>query len=651
MSKFELVSKFKPSGDQPQAIKKLVDGLNDGLTSQVLLGVTGSGKTFTIANVIKEVNRPTLVLAHNKTLAAQLCSELKEFFPNNAVEYFVSYYNYFQPESYIVATDTYIEKDMEINEEIDKLRHSATCSLMERRDVIVVSSVSCIYGLGGPEEYHNQMLSLRPGQKISRDELIKKLISTQYKRSDDFVRSTFSVKGDTVEIFPANSFDKGIRVEFFGNEIETISEVHPLTKIKLANLTHAMIMPASHFIQDQQKIPQVIEEIRKDLEVRVKELNDAGKPLEAYRLTQRTHYDMETLAEMGYINGIENYSRYFDGRKEGEPPFTLLDYFPKDFVMVIDESHMTLPQVRGMYNGDRARKENLVEFGFRLPAAKDNRPLKFEEFKKRLNQTIYVSATPADYELELVGGDVAEQLIRPTGLIDPEVEVRKTKGQIENLHEEILKVVKDGGRVLVTTLTKKMAENLSDYFLEKKVKTKWLHSEVKTLERTEILNGLRRGDFDVLIGINLLREGLDLPEVKLVAILDADKEGFLRSTSSLIQIIGRAARNAESRVIMYADKTTRSMADAIGETERRRKIQQEHNKKMGIVPKTIVKSVPIETLKITDKEAAISNLSTKELKAQIVFLETLMHEASKALDFEKAIEIREELNKLKAFKK
>ncbi|MCL2484063.1 MAG: UvrB/UvrC motif-containing protein, partial [Firmicutes bacterium] len=466
-----------------------------------------------------------------------------------------------------------------------------------------------------------------------------------------FVRSTFSVKGDTVEIFPANSFDKGIRVEFFGNEIETISEVHPLTKIKLANLTHAMIMPASHFIQDQQKIPQVIEEIRKDLEVRVKELNDAGKPLEAYRLTQRTHYDMETLAEMGYINGIENYSRYFDGRKEGEPPFTLLDYFPKDFVMVIDESHMTLPQVRGMYNGDRARKENLVEFGFRLPAAKDNRPLKFEEFKKRLNQTIYVSATPADYELELVGGDVAEQLIRPTGLIDPEVEVRKTKGQIENLHEEILKVVKDGGRVLVTTLTKKMAENLSDYFLEKKVKTKWLHSEVKTLERTEILNGLRRGDFDVLIGINLLREGLDLPEVKLVAILDADKEGFLRSTSSLIQIIGRAARNAESRVIMYADKTTRSMADAIGETERRRKIQQEHNKKMGIVPKTIVKSVPIETLKITDKEAAISNLSTKELKAQIVFLETLMHEASKALDFEKAIEIREELNKLKAFKK
>ena len=644
---FELVSKYKPTGDQPQAIDKLVEGINDGLREQVLLGVTGSGKTFTMANVIAKLNRPALVLAHNKTLAAQLCNEFREFFPNNRVEFFVSYYDYYQPEAYIPSSDTYIEKDMAINDEIDKLRHSTTCSLLERSDVIVVASVSCIYGLGNPDTYYNLGLSLRPNQEVDMRKVIQKLISMRYERNDvDFTRSTFRLKGDTLDIFPSYSSEIAVRLEFFGDTIEKIYEFDPITGKKINELEHFLLFPATHFGVSNENLAKALKEIKEDAEIAEKQFTEQGKLIEAQRIKERVAHDVEMIQEMGYCNGIENYSRYFDGRKPGEAPYVLLDYFPKNFVTFIDESHITLPQIRGMYNGDLARKKNLVDYGFRLPAAYDNRPLKFEEFDSRVGQMICVSATPGKYELENAG-QVVEQIIRPTGLVDPEIEIRKTKGQIDDLMGEIFKTVETGGRVLVTTLTKRMAEDLTTFFMEHGIKVKYLHSEIDTLERIEIINGLRAGDFDCIVGINLLREGLDLPEVKLVAILDADKEGFLRSDTSLIQIIGRAARNAEARVIMYADTITDSMQRGIDVTERRRNIQKEYNKEHGIVPKTIIKSIS-NTLEITKKiDTNKKEMKNQDIRAEIDRVKTLMQVASKNLEFEKAIELREQLNSLR----
>ncbi len=643
---FKLHSAYKPTGDQPEAIKSLVDGINDGLSMQVLVGVTGSGKTFTMANVIEKVNRPTLVIAHNKTLAAQLCNEFREFFPENAVEYFVSYYDYYQPESYLPATDTYIEKDLSINDEIDKLRHSATSALGERSDVLVVASVSCIYGLGAPEEYYRLAVSLRPGATLDRDELMRKLVSIHYERKDiDFQRSSFRVRGDVIDIFPASNTETVIRVEFFGDEIDRIYEINYVTGEPISTLKHAVIFPASHYAVGSEVMETALAVITKDMNNEVSALENSGKLLEAQRLRQRTTYDLEMMSEIGYCSGVENYSRYFDGRSPGEPPFTLLDYFPKDFILFIDESHMTIPQLRAMYNGDKSRKTNLVDYGFRLKSAFDNRPLKFEEFEGRIGQVICVSATPAEYETNLAD-NFAEQIIRPTGLLDPTVEVRQTKGQIDDLESEIYKVIKSGGRILVTTLTKKTAESLTAYLKERKIKTRYMHSDIDTLERIDIIQELRRGDIDVLVGINLLREGLDMPEVKLVAILDADKEGFLRSDTALIQTIGRTARNAEGHVIMYADVITGSMKRAIEETERRRNIQNEYNIKNGIVPKTIIKDIK-NTLEITKKVDRTKDIKLKDIPEEIEKLKALMKIASNNLDFEKCIEIRDTIAKLK----
>ena len=644
---FKLKAPFQPTGDQPQAIEKLTEGVLDGLRTQVLVGVTGSGKTFTMANVIQNVGRPTLVIAHNKTLAAQLCNEFREFFPENRVEYFVSYYDYYQPESYIPSTDTYIEKDMSLNDEIDKLRNSATCSLMEREDVIVVASVSCIYGLGAPEEYFRLSLSIRPGDEWERGALLRKLIELQYARNDvDFKRSTFRVRGDAVEIFPASNSEVAIRVEFFGDEIDKLYEVEALTGKKINELSHVCIFPASQYAVGTEKLQSALSMIETDLQGEVRAFEDEGKLLEAQRLKQRTEHDIEMLREIGYCTGIENYSRYFDGRSPGEPSFTLLDYFPKgNFLVFIDESHMTLPQIRAMYHGDLSRKKNLVEYGFRMNSAYDNRPLTFQEFDERIPQLICVSATPAAYELSEAGQTV-EQLIRPTGLLDPVIDVRPTKGQIDDLLSEIYKTVNDGGRVLITTLTKRMAEELTDYLKEHNVKVKYMHSDIDTLERVEIVNGLRSGEFDVLCGINLLREGLDMPEVTLVAILDADKEGFLRSDTALIQTIGRAARNSKGRVVMYADVITDSMKRAIGETERRRRVQDEYNKAHGITPKTIVKPIQ-QTLNITKKKSVAGEVKLRDIPDEIEKLKALMKIASSQLDFEKAIEIRETIAELK----
>ena len=647
MATFDLKSKFEPTGDQPQAIQSLTEGVLDGIRMQVLLGVTGSGKTFTMANVIKNVNRPTLVIAHNKTLAAQLCNEFKEFFPNNRVEYFVSYYDYYQPESYIPSTDTYIEKDMSLNDEIDKLRNSATSSLGERDDVIVVASVSCIYGLGAPEEYFRLAVSLRPGMEFGRDELIKKLVEIQYARRDiDFQRSSFRVRGDAVEIFPASNSDIAIRVEFFGDEIDRICEEEAVSGTIVSELKHVLIFPASQYAVGSEKMQSALSMIERDMRDEVKAFRDEGKLLEAQRLEQRTTYDLEMMREIGYCSGVENYSRYFDGRQPGQPSFTLLDYFPAGkFLVFIDESHMTIPQIGAMYHGDRSRKENLVNYGFRLRSAYDNRPLTFEEFDERVPQLICVSATPAEYELSRAG-NVVEQLIRPTGLLDPVVEVRPTKTQIDDLLGEIKKVVAEKGRVLITTMTKRMAESLTDYLKEHGQKVRYMHSDIDALERIDIVNGLRAGEFDVLCGINLLREGLDLPEVKLVAILDADKEGFLRSETSLVQTIGRAARNAEGRVIMYADVITGSMQRAISETERRRKIQDDYNKAHGIVPRTIIKEIK-NTIGVTGKKTAEDDIKLSDIPAEIEKLKALMKVASSQLDFEKAIEIRDTIARLK----
>lgn len=643
---FKLHSAFAPTGDQPQAIEKLTEGLRDGLRTQVLLGVTGSGKTFTMANVIKNLNRPALVIAHNKTLAAQLCNEFREFFPENRVEFFVSYYDYYQPEAYIPSTDTYIEKDLAINDEIDKLRHSATCSLSERSDTIVVASVSCIYGLGAPEEYYRLALSIRPDDEISRDELMRRLVAIQYTRRDvDFSRSSFRVRGDIVDIFPSSNTEIIIRVEFFGDTVDRVCEVEFVSGKVISELKHAVIFPASHYAVAQEKLNVAVAAIERDRDDEVKFMQDDGKLVEAQRLKQRTDYDIEMIKEIGFCKGIENYSRYFDGRDIGEPPFTLLDYFPKDFIVFIDESHMTIPQIGAMYNGDRSRKTNLVEYGFRLKSAFDNRPLTFEEFDSRVGQMVCVSATPAKYELG-EAGQVVEQLIRPTGLIDPEITVKPTKNQIDDLLIEINKVVKEKGRVLITTLTKRMAESLTEYLKENGVKVRYMHSDIDTMERIEIVSALRSGEFDVLCGINLLREGLDLPEVKLVAILDADKEGFLRSETSLIQTIGRAARNAEGRVIMYADMITGSMKRAIDETNRRRKIQDEYNKAHGIVPKTIVKDI-VNTLEITKKADRTKDVKKQDIPEEIEKLKALMKIASANLDFEKCIEIRDTIAKLK----
>ena len=646
MEKFDLVSPYSPTGDQPQAINKIVEGINDGLKFQTLLGVTGSGKTFTMANIINKINRPALVIAHNKTLAAQLCNEFREFFPHNRVEYFVSYYDYYQPEAYIVSSDTYIEKDMSINDEIDKLRHSATCSLFERNDVIVVASVSCIYGLGEPENYSSMCISLRPGDQIERNTVIKRLLSLQYTRNEmEFKRGTFRSKGDVLDVIPASSSDVAIRFEFFGDEIESISEIDVVTGKRISTLNHAFILPASHYAVTQEKLEQAYEQIKQDCLARVKEFEDAGKLIEAQRIKERVFYDLEMMREVGYCSGIENYSRYFDGRKPGEPPYTLLDYFKKNFVVFIDESHMTIPQIRGMYAGDLSRKTNLVNYGFRLPAAYDNRPLNFSEFEKKLNQVVFVSATPGPYEKEH-SDQIVEQIIRPTGLLDPEIFVRKIDGQIDDLITEIYKTIENNGRVLVTTLTKKMAENLTGYLSERKIKVRYLHSDIDTLERVEIINSLRLKEFDVLIGINLLREGLDIPEVKLVAILDADKEGFLRSSWALIQTIGRAARNAEAKVIMYANTITDSMKVAIDETNRRRKIQSEYNKIHNITPKTIIKPVK-NTLEITKKETYKTKINKKDIPNEINKLTALMKIASDSLDFEQAIVLRNEISELK----
>ncbi len=652
MPRFEVVSEYQPAGDQPQAIEALAAGIENGLQEQALLGVTGSGKTFTMAKVIEKVQRPTLVLAHNKTLAAQLCAEFKEFFPNNAVEYFVSYYDYYQPEAYIPHTDTFIEKDSAINDEIERLRHSATASLSERRDVIVVSSVSCIYGLGDPIDYANMVISLRPGMEKKRDDLLKKLVEIRYERNDiAFDRNMFRVRGDTVEIFPVYSHDTAIRVEFFGDEIDRISEISVVTGTPNRVLNHVAIYPASHYVSTPEKMAAAVQEIYKELETQVAFFESNNMLVEAQRIKQRTMYDVEMIQELGYCTGIENYSRVIAGRPAGSPPMTLLDYFPKDFVMFIDESHVTLPQVRAMYNGDRARKTTLVDYGFRLPCAFDNRPLKFEEFADRLNQVVYVSATPGEYE-RTRAGQIVEQVIRPTGLLDPRIEVRPVDGQIDDLIGEINDRTQRSERVLVTTLTKKMAEDLTDYLKDAGIKVRYMHHDIDTIERQEIIRDLRLGVFDVLVGINLLREGLDLPEVSLVAILDADKEGFLRSETSLIQTIGRAARNAEGLVVMYADKMTPSMMAAIGETERRRKIQDEYNKEHGIVPKTVIKSVRnlIEISKDAAEDGKVyegKTLTKAQRQETITRLEKEMKEAAKMLEFEYAALLRDRIIKLK----
>ncbi len=643
--KFELVSKYKPTGDQPQAIDKIVEGLQNGFNTEVLLGVTGSGKTFTMANIIERIQKPTLVIAHNKTLAAQLCNELREFFPKNRVEFFVSYYDYYQPEAYIPRTDTYIEKDLQVNEEIDKLRNSATASLCEREDTIVVASVSCIYGLGAPTDYFEQSVSIREGDEIDRDELARRLVDIQYKRADmDFVRSTFRMRGDTVDIFPSTSSEIAIRVELFGDTVERICEIDGTTSKVINELKHTLIFPATHYVISGDK-EAILKRILADKAERVKYFEDRGKLIEAQRIEERVNYDVEMIREVGFCSGIENYSRYFDGRQPGQPPYTLLDFFNKDFITFVDESHMTLPQIRGMFNGDRARKDNLVEYGFRLPSAYDNRPLKFEEFDAHIRQMVCMSATPAQYELDRAD-DVAEQIIRPTGLLDPEIALKPVEGQIDDLIGEINNVVKDGGRVLVTTLTKKMAENLTQYLKEVGIRVKYMHSDIDTLERIEIVKGLREKEFDVLVGINLLREGLDIPEVQLVAILDADKEGFLRSESALIQTIGRAARNDKGRVVMYADNMTDSMRRAIDETNRRRKLQDEYNKAHGIVPKTVVSAIK-NSLEITKKTVNKEKLSVKDLVKEVERLKGLMQIAAEALDFEKAITLRDELAELK----
>ncbi len=649
MDKFKLVSKYKPTGDQPQAIEALTDGINRGFSEQTLLGVTGSGKTFTMANVIANLNRPTLVLAHNKTLAAQLCSEFREFFPENAVEYFVSYYDYYQPEAYIPTTDTYIEKDSAVNDEIDKLRHSATSALSERRDVIIVASVSCIYTLGDPIDYRSMVISLRTGMEKSRDELIDKLVSIQYERNDiDFSRNKFRVRGDVVEIFPVYSNENAIRVEFFGDEIDRISEINALTGQVKSVLSHAAIYPASHYVISPDKMEKSISLIYAEMLERVKEFESEGKLLEAQRIKQRTEYDIEMLRETGFCKGIENYSRVMSGRAPGSAPFTLLDYFPDDFLLFVDESHVTLPQVRAMYGGDRARKESLINFGFRLPSAYDNRPLTFDEFYERTGQKIFVSATPGEFEREK-SSRIAEQVIRPTGLLDPEISVRPVEGQIDDLVSEINERAAKGERVLVTTLTKHMAEDLTAYLENLDIKVRYMHHDVDTIERMEIIRGLRLGEFDVLVGINLLREGLDIPEVSLVAILDADKEGFLRSETSLIQTIGRAARNAEGKVIMYADSVTPSMERAITETNRRREKQMRYNEEHGIVPKTIVKDVR-DVIEISSKsgdDKSLSKLSKKEREAMIIRLNAEMKAAAKILEFEHAAYLRDKIEKLK----
>ncbi|MGD6977154.1 excinuclease ABC subunit UvrB [Bacillus altitudinis] len=656
--RFELVSNYQPQGDQPKAIEKLVEGIHQGKQHQTLLGATGTGKTFTVSNLIKEVNKPTLVIAHNKTLAGQLYSEFKEFFPNNAVEYFVSYYDYYQPEAYVPQTDTFIEKDASINDEIDKLRHSATSSLFERRDVIIIASVSCIYGLGSPEEYRELVLSLRTEMEIERNQLLRKLVDIQYSRNDiDFQRGTFRVRGDVVEIFPASRDEHCIRVEFFGDEIERIREVDALTGEILGDRDHIAIFPASHFVTREEKMEKAIINIEKELEEQLEKLRENGKLLEAQRLEQRTRYDLEMMREMGFCSGIENYSRHLTLRPPGSTPYTLLDYFPDDFMIVVDESHVTIPQIRAMYNGDQARKQVLVDHGFRLPSALDNRPLTFDEFEKHINHIVHVSATPGPYELEKTP-EVVEQIIRPTGLLDPIIEVRPIEGQIDDLIGEIHARVEKNERVLVTTLTKKMSEDLTDYLKEIGIKVNYLHSEIKTLERIEIIRDLRLGKYDVLVGINLLREGLDIPEVSLVAILDADKEGFLRSERSLIQTIGRAARNAEGRVIMYADNMTKSMDIAIQETKRRREQQEAYNEKFGITPQTIHKKIRdvIKATKVhedseeyeTKAAPKLSKMSKKEREKVIENVEMEMKEAAKALDFEKAAELRDLLLELKA---
>ncbi len=652
MDKFVLHSKFKPMGDQPEAIDALVKGVEYGLDEQVLLGVTGSGKTYTMANVIERLNRPTLVLAHNKTLAAQLCSEFKEFFPENAVEYFVSYYDYYQPEAYIPHTDTFIEKDCSINDEIDRLRLSATFSLLERRDVIVVASVSCIYGLGEPDDFAKMAISVRPGQNWNFDELLKKLIEARYERNDiAFERNNFRVRGDTIEIFPAYWNDKAVRIEFFGDEIDRIFLINPITASRISSLSHTVIYPANHYVTTKDKMNAAIERIRKECDEREKFFVDHGKLIEAQRIRQRTEYDIEMMQELGYCSGIENYSRLIANRKPGSPPMTLLDYFPKDFLLFVDESHVTLPQVHAMFNGDRARKTSLIDFGFRLPSAYDNRPLKFEEFEKRIHQRIYVSATPGTYERERAG-QVAEQLIRPTGLLDPEIFIRPVEGQIDNLIEAIHEKIDSSQRTLVTTLTKKMAEDLTDYLTAIGIKCRYMHHDIATIERMEIIRDLRLGAFDVLIGINLLREGLDIPEVGLVAILDADKEGFLRSETSLIQTVGRAARNADSYVIMYADTVTDSMKACVEETKRRREKQKKYNREHNIVPQTIKKDVRdiLEISSVTEKVVSKSNgvkMTERERKETIEQLEIKMKKAAAMLEYEIAAQLRDEIIRLR----
>lgn len=654
MQEFELVSEYQPTGDQPQAIDELVKGFQEGNQFQTLLGVTGSGKTFTMANIIQKLNKPTLIIAHNKTLAAQLYSEFKAFFPNNAVEYFVSYYDYYQPEAYVPSTDTYIEKDSAVNDEIDKLRHSATAALIERKDVIVVSSVSCIYGIGSKEDYTEMMISLRPGMQKDRDDVIKELIDIQYTRNEmDFKRGSFRVKGDVLEILPVSTFEDVVRVEFFGDEIDRIVQVDVLTGEMKATLNFVAIFPASHYVVPQEKIEQAVKEIKKEMEEQVLYFKENDKLLEAQRIAERTNFDMEMLKETGFCSGIENYSRHLTGGKAGEPPNTLIDFFGDDFLIIVDESHITIPQIRGMYAGDQARKTTLVDYGFRLPSAKDNRPLNFNEFESKIDQMLFVSATPNVYEAEheLLR---AEQIIRPTGLLDPKIEVRPVEGQIDDLLSEVNKEVAKGNKVLVTTLTKRMAEDLTDYMRDAGVKVKYLHSDIDTMERMEIVRDLRMGVFDVLVGINLLREGLDIPEITLVAILDADKEGFLRSETSLVQTIGRAARNSEGHVIMYADTITRSMKFAIGETERRRSIQEQYNKEHGITPKTIVKAVR-DLIKVTNEEVVekdtrekdVESMTEKELKAEIAKITKKMNQAAADLNFELAAELRDELMELK----
>ena len=651
MDKFKIHSKFKPTGDQPEAIKTISDAIKRNEKFSTLLGVTGSGKTFTMANIIENVNKPTLILAHNKTLAAQLYGEFKEFFPENAVEYFVSYYDYYQPEAYVASSDTYIEKDASINDEIDKLRHSATAALLERRDVIIISSVSCIYGLGDPKDYKEMMLSLRPGDEKDRDDVIKRLIEIQYERNDiNFTRGTFRVRGDVLEIFPAGDDEKAIRVEFFGDEIDRITEIDYITGKIVGTRSHVAIFPASHYVTTPERIEEAIKRIEAELEERIQYFKERDMLLEAQRIEQRTNYDIEMLKEIGFCQGIENYSRHLTGRAEGEKPYTLMDFFPDDFLMIVDESHVTIPQVRGMYAGDRSRKGSLIDNGFRLPSAYDNRPLNFEEFEENINQIVFTTATPGPYEIKH-STTFAEQIIRPTGLLDPEIDVRPIENQIDNLVHEIHSVIEKGERVLVTTLTKKMSEDLTDYLKEIGIKVKYLHSDIATLERTEIIRDLRMGKFDVLIGINLLREGLDIPEVSLIAILDADKEGFLRSETSLIQTIGRAARNEHGRVIMYADKITDSMRNAIDETKRRREIQDVYNKEHGIIPKTVKKDIraAIEATQAAEEEVVYGIKETDdidELKANVAKLTEEMMEAAKNLQFERAAELRDKLKEL-----